>query len=119
MGQNATMPFLTAGKAEASMPAMREALHGSFVWTGEELARSLAWRFELTPEMNAEIDGAFRRIKEHGGDWQAMRREDFPLPETRGLLDDIAETLERGLGLAKLSGLPVARYSDDDLKLIW
>ena len=113
------MPFLTAEWAEASMPAMREALQGPFVWTGEELARSSAWRFELTAAMNAEIDGAFRRFKERGGDWSAMRREDFPLPETQGLLDDIAETLERGLGLARLSGLPVARYSDDDLKVIW
>lgn len=113
------MAFLTAGRAEASMRAMREALQGPFVWTGEELAPSPAWRFELTPAMNAEIDGAFRRFMERGGDWSAMRREDFPLPETQGLLGDIAETLERGLGLAKLSGLPVSRYSDADLKIIW
>src|SRR5579871_5835836 len=69
--------------------------------------------------MNAEIDQALRRFKERSGDWPRMRREDFPLPETRGLLDDISDTLEHGLGLAKLSGLPVARYNDDDLKIIW
>ncbi len=101
------------------MPGMREPLHGPFVWTGEELARSSAWRFALTAAMNVEIDEAFRSFKKRGGDWQTMRREDFPLPATQSLLDEISETLEHGLGLAKLSGLPVAKYSDDDLKIIW
>ncbi len=101
------------------MPGMREPLHGPFVWTGEELARSSAWRFALTAAMNVEIDEAFRSFKKRSGDWQTMRREDFPLPATQSLLDEISETLEHGLGLAKLSGLPVAKYSDDDLKIIW
>lgn len=98
---------------------MREPLQGPFVWTGDELARSSAWRFTLTPAMTAEIDAAFRRYRRRGADWQAMRREDFPLPQTQGLLDEVSETLEHGLGLARLSGLPVAQYSDDDLKFIW
>jgi hypothetical protein len=101
------------------MAAMRQPLHGPFVWTGEELARSSAWRFALSEEMAAEIDNAYTTFKHRGGDWQQMQRQDFPLPRTRPLLDEIAETLENGLGLARLSGLPVARYSDDDLKTIW
>ena len=98
---------------------MREPLHGPFVWTGDELARSSAWRFTLTPAMNAEIDAAFRRFRQQGRGWQDMRREDFPLPQTQGLLDEVSETLEHGLGLARLSGLPVTQYSDDELMFIW
>jgi hypothetical protein len=101
------------------MADMRQSLHGPFVWTGEELARSSAWRFALTGEMTAEIDDAFNRCKRRGAGWQEMQRKDFPLPRTQPLLAEIAETLEHGLGLAKLSGLPVAKYSDEDLKTIW
>jgi len=101
------------------MAAMRQPLHGPFVWTGEEAANAADWRFELTPDMADEIDAALTGFKRRGISWQDMRQGDFEIPRTARVLDEISTTLEVGRGLAKLSGLPVARYADEDLKAIW
>jgi len=97
----------------------RRPLGGPCAWTGPELERDEAWRFRLTAEMVAEIDAAEAAVARRGLPWEALRREDFPLPLTRPLLVRIADELEEGRGLAKLSGLPVERYDDAALRRIW
>src|SRR5262245_53107874 len=98
---------------------MRAPLTGPEVWSGEELAVADDWRFRLTPAMLAELDAALAAVRRRGLAWTAMRRDDFPVPQTAALLADIARTLEGGRGLAKLEGLPVERYGDDDLRRLW
>ncbi len=98
---------------------MRAPLNGPEVWSGEELAAAADWRFRLTPPMLAEIDAALAAVKRRGVAWEAMGRADFPLAETASLLADIARMLEEGRGLAKVSGLPVERYDEADLRRIW
>jgi hypothetical protein len=101
------------------MPGMREPLCGPFVWNGDQLAGSSDWLFALTAAMTEEIDAALAAFKRRGKAWPQMRRGDFEIPRTAELLDEIATILEEGCGLAKLSGLPVARYAEEDLKAIW
>ena len=98
---------------------MRHALKGPYVWTGDDLAGAEDWRFQLTPAMVAEIDAAVAAAKRRGVAWEEMRCGDFPLPRTAALLADISRTLEEGRGLAKLSGLPVGRYDEGDLRRVW
>ena len=98
---------------------MRKPLDGPEVWTGTELAEADDWRFRLTPAMVAEIDGTLAAVKRRGLAWDALERADFPLPQTVPLLAEIARFLEQGRGLAKLSGLPVERYDDQDLRRLW
>ena len=52
-------------------------------------------------------------------DWSQIRREDFPLPSLDGLLADIADELENGVGILKLRGFPVDRYDEDDLRKLY
>jgi hypothetical protein len=99
---------------------MRTPLDGPEVWTGDELAGAEDWRFRLTPPMLAEIDAALAAVKRRGIGWEGMRRGDFPLPQTATLLADISRTLEEGRGLAKVTGLAVERYDEEeDLRRIW
>jgi hypothetical protein len=98
---------------------MRAPLHGPCVWTGADLAGADDWRFRLTPPMLAEIDAALTALQRRGVAWEAMQRGDFPLPQTAVLLAEISRTLEEGRGLAKLTGLPVERYDEPDLRRIW
>src|SRR5882724_7142953 len=98
---------------------MRKPLDGPYVWTGDELAGADDWRFRLTPPMLAEIDAALVDAKRSGIAWEAMQRADFPLPNTAVLLADISRTLEEGRGLAKLTGLPVERYDEEDRRRCW
>ncbi|HXQ41905.1 MAG TPA: TauD/TfdA family dioxygenase [Candidatus Udaeobacter sp.] len=98
---------------------MRELIEGPFVWTGPQLSEATDWQFELGPRHRAEIDAALARVKSRDIAWQEMRREDFPLGETAGLLGRLSAMLEDGRGLAKLSGLPVGAYTEEDLRRIW
>ena len=98
---------------------MLKPIEGPFVWTGPELAEADDWRFELGSRHLAEIDAALAALKSRAMPWQAMRRADFPLAETAGLLARVSEALENGRGLARLSGLPVERYAEEDIRRIW
>jgi hypothetical protein len=76
-----------------------------------------AWIRTLTDRHRAEIDAALRRV--HDAPLFGFSRDEFPLPSTAGLLADISEELENGFGAVRLRGLPVERYSDDELRQIF
>lgn len=92
---------------------------GACVWHGRDMAKSRRWIRVLAPDTLAEIDAALRGVRRRGLAWHAIAREDFPLPRSAGLLDDVRGELEDGSGLMLLRGLPVARYSEDELRCLW
>jgi hypothetical protein len=100
------------------MPTARTKLQSRAAWYGKDLARSNAWVRRLGARELDEIDAALARVK--GMPFQAITKADFPLDATADLLAEISEELEDGLGAMRLSGLPVTRYGEDDLRrLLW
>jgi hypothetical protein len=97
----------------------RTPITGACVWHGRDIATSPRWQRDLTPAALAEIDAALRAVQRRGLAWHAITRNDFPLEQAADLLADAAEELENGCGMVKLRGLPVARYSDDELRCLW
>jgi len=97
----------------------RSPLAGPFVWKGTELAEASDWRLPLTAPMLRELDGAVAALRRRGVAWEAMRREDFPLDETAGLLARVSTLLEQGRGLAKITGVPVGDYDEADIRRLW
>jgi hypothetical protein len=94
-------------------------LTGRAVWTGDDLAKSGDWIRSLDAEQIAEIDAALGVLKRRGTPLFGFERADFQLPRTEALLADISDELENGRGAVRLRGLPVARYSEDDLRQIF
>ncbi len=94
-------------------------ISGACVWHGRDMADSMRWIRDLTPEIIDEIDGALRAAQRRGLAWHEITRETFPLPRAAALLADAAEELENGSGMTMLRGLPVAHYSEDELRTIW
>ena len=92
-------------------------LTGRANWYGKDLDASGAWIRSLTDAHRAEIDAALRKV--HGAPLFGFSRDDFPLPATASLLADISDELENGLGAIRLRGLPVDRYTDDELRQIF
>jgi hypothetical protein len=87
-------------------------------WHGPDLARSNAWVRTLGEPELREIDAALTRVARLP--FAEITKSDFPLAATADLLAEIGEELEDGLGAMRLSGLPVARYGEDDLRrLLW
>src|SRR5271166_4938015 len=86
-------------------------------WYGEDLDPSGAWIRTLTDTHRAEIDAALDQVKHRP--LFGFGRDDFPLSKTAALLAEMSDELESGLGAIRLRGLPVERYSDDDIRRIF
>jgi hypothetical protein len=59
-------------------------------------------------------------VQARGLAWRDITRDDFPLPGLNAELTAAARELEEGRGIVLLRGLPVERYSEDELRqLLW
>jgi len=101
-----------------SVPAIRP-LGGACAWTGADLERDTRWLMPWTSAELAEIDGALAHARAKGASWSTVAPADFPLGAARSKLARVAAELEDGCGMVKLTGLPVGRYDDDSLRLVW
>lgn len=97
----------------------RTPLAGPNVWTGAEIKNSKRWIRDMPASAVAELDAALAHVKKKGLDWSQITRADFPISGLDGLLADIADELENGVGIMKLRGFPVDRYSEDDLRRLY
>jgi hypothetical protein len=92
---------------------------GACAWRGEEMARSTRWLRVLAAGAVAELDAALRGAQARGLAWPETTRDRFPLPGWSATLAEVARELEDGGGLVTLRGLPVERYTPDELRQIW
>ncbi len=88
-------------------------------WHGNDMVNSQCWIRELRPEHIDEIDSALASVEERGINWRDISATDFPLPALCDLIDEVRSELEDGSGLMKLRGLPVWRYTEDQLRKLF
>jgi hypothetical protein len=94
-------------------------ISGPMVWTGAELRGSSDWIRTLTGAETDELDAALRAVRRRRLDWRAMSREDFPIPRLAASLTEVSRELEDGRGLVLLRGIPVERYGEDELRIVY
>jgi Taurine catabolism dioxygenase TauD, TfdA family len=93
---------------------------GPEVWLGADMARATAWIHPLPLRAIDELDAALRAVQRRGLAWPRFGPRDFPLPTFSVDLGRLLDELEHGRGFALLRGIPVERYTDDELKtLAW
>lgn len=97
----------------------REPITGPAGWTGGDLVDDCGWVQALTAADVAEIDTAFRAVRDRGLSFAEVKAGDFPLPGLAAKLTALLDQLESGRGVALLRGLPVMDYADEDLRLLW
>ena len=97
----------------------REKLNGRANWYGKELEASGDWIRTLDDTQRHEIDDALAQVKRACLPLCGFTRDDFPLSSTADLLGSIVDELENGRGMVRLRGLPVERYSDEDIRQIF
>ena len=103
------------------MSTMRaEPFAGPEAWLGADMARSTEWIRAVSATAVAELDGALRGLERRGLAWPSFGSDDFPLPMFSRELSSVLDELERGRGFVLLRGIPVGRYTPDELKnLYW
>lgn len=94
----------------------RPITHAS-AWKRDELIEG-EWLVALSDSDANEIDQALRTSQRSGKRWGHFGIEHFPLPTFRQKMSGISRTLVTGYGFCLLRGLPIDRYSLDDLKAI-
>ena len=101
-----------------STTIIREQVQGPSAWLGVRL-ESRDYEIRVTDKEVTDLERAMRDVISRGKTWGAFERSDFPLPVFSTRLGQIEEQLRHGLGFVLLRGLPVERYSMDELKTIY
>jgi len=100
------------------MADMMTPIEGPAAWRGEDLLNSPAWRRALTAVEIAALERAASSGR--GAPCPGFGKAAFPVPELAPLFAWMAEQLERGPGVVRLTGLPASRIARDDLRrLFW
>ena len=89
-------------------------------WTAKELMeQSDKWIYELTEEDIAELDAALQQIKSKELTVPDFGKDDFPMPKLYARLETSLKELNFGIGIMKLSGFPIEKYSKDEASAIF
>ncbi|MFT7649527.1 MAG: hypothetical protein ACI8Y4_004288 [Candidatus Poriferisodalaceae bacterium] len=94
-------------------------VRGPCAWVGQDLAASDRWVRELLPDHLDGLDTGLSEVERRGLAWHEITPDDFPLPGLMNLIEEIRAELETGCGLMKLKGMPVGRYSEDQLQKVY
>lgn len=93
---------------------------GPAAWKGEDLLRERDWIHPLPDAAIEELDRAVVALRDNGPEFHTLGPEAFPVEHLKPALAAAAEELENGRGVVKLTGIPVDRYDDADLRrLFW
>ena len=89
-------------------------------WTRADFEDLADITFELDERHLQALDRGLGAARASGRPTEELRREDFPLVGIENDLDAIRDQVQNGRGLVLLRGLPVARYSRQDMyRMFW
>jgi hypothetical protein len=91
---------------------------GPKAWRGDRLTNDPSWIVTFTDADIAEMERALAAAKSAGRAMAEVGRQQFPLPTLAPKLVRILDEIRNGRGFVVVRGLPVHRYSDDDIGLI-
>lgn len=94
-------------------------INGPAAWRGRDFTDDRRWIHVLTPEAIALLDSALAHLKSRGLRYPDFDRDDFPIHALAPDLAGYADELENGRGFLLLRGLPVQRYSEEDLNTVY
>jgi hypothetical protein len=88
-------------------------------WRAGDVADPDSWTLHLDAADHAELDAALAHARHISTDLLAIGREEFPLDRLAEKLGEIERELIDGRGFVRIRALNAARYTDDDLTLLY
>jgi hypothetical protein len=90
-------------------------------WMGEDMRTTDAmdeWIHVLSAAEIADLDTALRGVQQRGLEMADVTKDDFPLPVLAPFLAMLEKEVRTGRGFYLLRGIPVEKYTDDEVFLI-
>jgi hypothetical protein len=95
-------------------------IDGPSAWRGDALTADPSWRRTLTAGEVAALERAAEAAASHGVPSSGFGPAEFPVLELQPVFGWLADQLENGPGVARLSGVPVDRMTREALRrLFW
>ena len=98
---------------------MKNPITGPAAWKGADMVGDMSWLHVLSSEAIASLDAALAHVKSRGLSFPNFGKGDFPLAGDVLDLKKHSDELENGRGFLVLRGLPVERYSEADIQIIY
>lgn len=98
---------------------LRNKITGPAAWVGEGLGNDRSWIHQLTSVEIAALDTALVNLKASGKVFPNFNKNDFQVSVLADTLVDLSDELENGRGFKVMRGLPVERYTEDEIKNIF
>ncbi len=99
---------------------LKQPVTGPAAWTGKAIQNDTNWIEHLQTADIQALDQALVALKAKGLAFPNFQQEDFPIgPALVTRLAALSEELENGRGFSLWRGLPVHRYSEEDLKAVY
>jgi len=88
-------------------------------WTRADVQDERAWTLELSDADKAELDRALRVAKARSDNLLEIGLEHFPLDALAAKLKEVERELIDGRGFVRIRTLDTAKYSDDELTMLY
>lgn len=88
-------------------------------WVAKDLATNDKWIHHLSKAEIDDLDNALAMAKAAGRTVATLDHKSFPLTVMRTALQKLLDALENDYGVYVIRGLPVAKYSKEDLRLLY
>ena len=99
---------------------LKQPVSGPAAWTGQDIQNDTSWIEQLQASDIQALDEALATLKSKGRVFPNFGREDFPIGTALlKRLAALSDELENGRGFSLWRGLPVHRYSEDELKAVY
>ena len=92
---------------------------GPAAWRGPDFEHDHSWIHRLSPETIAVLDAGLAHLASLGKRFPDFSKDDFPIHALSADLARCADELENGRGFLLLRGLPVERYTEDELNAVY
>ena len=98
---------------------MKQAITGPAAWKGADMAGDTSWLHHLSAPVLATLDAALAHVQAQGLKFPDFGKEDFPIGDWAQQLHAYSDELENGRGFLVLRGLPVERYSEAQIQILY
>ncbi len=98
---------------------LTQQIQGAAAWKGCDLVNDASWVHLLSTESIVELEQALACATRHNLPLEHLQKAHFPLATLADELQRLSHELEHGRGFMLLRGLPVERYTDEQIRTIY